>query len=392
MKRRDTLKVLASLPFMGWAQSQSCLANNNPSLLAAKTARNLILISADGMGACQWQAPGIIRKSPLSVMGMEHCCLVDTLPLDKINGDAPSHCTAIASGIATNSGAVGLDPSGKPVKNIMEYAKDWGMARGIVSANSLVEGSIVPFVAHAKNRMMVEQITAAYVDNEFDVVIGAGKDYFSHHVTAGPPKSNTACETDAASNLSARQDGRNLLQELKLKGVAIEEGLENILASQADRLFGFSAAQTLPNLSQGRSEDMFVRLSEKALQILGKKSNGFVLMVGDMYVDRASHDGDLDLLCREALNLDLVVRLALDFAEKDGNTLVVVVGTPEASGMTLTHGNPSEGKVEAKWNEPGMIHTGIMVPCFAQGPGSELFQGSLKNNELFPILLKALGH
>lgn len=389
MKRRDTLKILASLPVIGWAQTQNGFAATNDKP-AIKKARNLILISADGMGACQWQAPGIIRKSPLSVFGMEYCCLVDTLPLNKINGDAPSHCTALGSGVATNSGFVGLDPNGKPVKNLMEYAKEWGMARGIVSANSLVEGSIVPFVAHVRNRMMVEPITAAYVEDEFDVVLGAGKNYFTHKVTMDAPQTGVACEDDSTANLSPRQDGRNLIDELKQKGYAIEEGMDNIMRSNAKRLFGFSAPMTLPNLMQGRTEDVFVNLTEKALELLGAHSNGFMLMIGDMYVDRASHDGNLDLLCKEALNLDQVVRLALDFAKKDGNTLVVVVGTPEASGMTLTHGNPSEGKVEAKWNEPGMIHTGIMVPCFAQGPGAEHFKGSVCNHELFPILMKAL--
>lgn len=390
MKRRETLKVLASLPLMGLAQSSPAMAAEK-TVAAAKTARNLILISADGMGSCQWQAPGIRRKSPLAVMGMEHCCMVDTLPLDKINGDAPSHCTAIASGTATKSGFVGLDPDGNPVKTIMEYARDWGMARGIVSANSLVEGSIVPFVAHTRNRMMVEPITAAYVDNEFDVVLGAGKNYFTHLVTPDTPKTAVACEDESPANLSPRKDGRNLVDELKKKGIAVEEGLDNILSCNAKRLFGFSAALTLPNLMQGRTEEVFVKLTDKALQMLSAHSKGFMLMIGDMYVDRASHDGNLDLLCKEALNLDEVVRLALDFAAKDGNTLVVVTGTPEASGMTLTHGNPSEGTVEAKWNEPGMIHTGIMVPCFAQGPGAELFQGSYRNYELFPILMKAMG-
>lgn len=390
MKRRDTLKVLASLPLMGLTQSQSVMAATKTNE-AVKSARNLILISADGMGSCQWQAPGIIRKSPLSVMGMEHCCLVDTLPLNKINGDAPSHCTALGSGVATNSGFVGLDPEGKPVKNLMEYAKEWGMARGIVSANSLVEGSIVPFVAHVRNRMMVEPITAAYVDDEFDVVLGAGKNYFTHKVAMDAPKTGVACEDDSTVNLQPRQDGRNLIDELKQKGYAIEEGLDNIMRSNAKRLFGFSASMTLPNLMQGRTEDVFVKLSEKALEVLSAHSKGFMLMIGDMYVDRASHDGNLDLLCKEALNLDQVVRTALDFAQKDGNTLVVVVGTPEASGMTLTQGNPSEGKVQAKWNEPGMIHTGIMVPCFAQGPGSENFKGAVCNYQLFPMLMKALG-
>lgn len=161
MKRRDALKALCTLPLIGQADVLRAQPSSTEKEKQSK-AKNLIIVSADGMGMCQWQAPGIRRKQPLSVMGMPYCCMVDTLPLDKINGDAPSHITAMVTGHATRSGWVGLDADGQPVKNLMEIAHERGIARGIVSANSLAEGSIVPFVAHAKNRMMVEPITAAY--------------------------------------------------------------------------------------------------------------------------------------------------------------------------------------------------------------------------------------
>lgn len=37
----------------------------------------------------------------------------------------------------------------------------------------------------------------------------------------------------------------------------------------------------------------------------------------------------------------------------------------------------------AKWAMHGMIHTGTMVPMFSYGPGSENFQGTMKNTDVF---------
>lgn len=58
--------------------------------------------------------------------------------------------------------------------------------------------------------------------------------------------------------------------------------------------------------------------------------------------------------------------------------------------MTLVGGNLAEGKAEAKWTMPGMIHTGTMVPVFAFGPGAEAFQGIQEDTALFEKMKNAL--
>ena len=115
-------------------------------------------------------------------------------------------------------------------------------------------------------------------------------------------------------------------------------------------------------------------------------------MIGDMYVDRASHNSKIDLLCDEAMDLDRAIGKALDFAERDGQTLVLVVGSPEASGMSLVGGNMAAGTVEAKWSMPGMAnHSGTQVPMFAYGPGADQFMGVLENTEVFGKMKRIFG-
>ncbi len=394
--------MLGSLPFLAWGATSLHASEHTSSQPSNQRPKNIVLISADGMGVCQWQAGMIAAKGQLNLGRMQSAGLVTTHPANVFCGDAPSHSTALATGFNSNKGAVSVDFEGKPIKNITEMVKEKGMSAGIVSANSLVEGSIVPFIGHAANRMALEQFTANIVDGNIDVFIGAGSDYFTKTVQMGgfgpgagqgaqgggqggqrPGGGQGGPGAGGAMPLVDRKDQRNLIDELKTKGWQVCNSIDEVTKVKRGKLAGFTGAQSVPNILQGRG-DMFPRAVETALNILQNDANGFFLLVGDMYVDRASHNGKLDLLCQETIDLDRAVGKALDFAEKDGNTLVLVIGSPEASGMSLVDGNINEGTVEAKWSMPGMAkHSGTQVPMFAFGPGADQFAGVCQNTAIF---------
>lgn len=406
MNRRESLKLLGSLPLLAFGASHVSASEHTNAKANAKSPKNIVLVSADGMGVCQWQAGMIAAKGKLNLSRMQSAGLVTTNPADVFCGDAPSHSTALATGFNSKKGAVSVDLDNKPIKNITELVKEKGMAAGIVSANSLVEGSIVPFVGHAPNRMALEPLTAGFVDGDIDVFIGAGSDFFTKSVLSGfgpgggggqggqrPSGQGTSVGqggSGAAMQFGERKDNRNLINELKNKGWQVCNSIDEIKQVKNGKLAGFTGEQSNPNIQQGRG-DMFPASVETALNILQNNAKGFFLMVGDMYVDRASHNGRIELLCDETIDLDRAVGKTLDFAEKDGNTLVLVVGSPEASGMSLVDGNIAEGKVEAKWSMPGMAnHSGTQVPMFAYGPGAEEFTGVWENTDLFTKMRKLL--
>ncbi len=388
MNRRDTLKLLGSLPLMAFGATRVNAAEREETHTTSQNPKNIVLISADGMGVSQWQAAMVAAHGKLNLGRMQSAGLLTTNPLDVFCGDAPSHSTALATGVNSHKGAVSVDMNNMPLKTITELVKEKSLAVGIVSANSLVEGSIVPFVGHASNRMAVEELTAGYVEGGIDVFIGAGSDYFSKHIDMRPPTQGQAGGGSGAAGAAAvqtreRDDKRNLLIELEAKGWQVLYNIKDIRQVKGGKLAGFTGTQMNPNIQQGRG-DMFPASVETSLNILQSSSKGFFLMVGDMYVDRASHNGRLELLCDEAMDLDRAIGKALDFAERDGQTLVLVVGSPEASGMSLVGGNMAEGMVEAKWSMPGMAnHSGTLVPMFAYGPGADQFMGVLENTEVF---------
>ena len=90
----------------------------------------------------------------------------------------------------------------------------------------------------------------------------------------------------------------------------------------------------------------------------------------------------------EMLDFDQAVGKALEFAEKDGKTLVVVTADHETGGLTLVDGEPSTGKITGRFSTSG--HTGLMVPVFAYGPGAEVFGGIDENTSFFNKFISLL--
>ena len=121
MKRRDTLKVLGSIPFLafGGASFIGCNQETTKDKSFKAIPKNIVLVVADGMGVAQWQAGAIANGGKLNVGRMTHGGLMTTNPCDTFCGDAPSHCTALACGVNSHKGAVGVDKDDKPVKNII---------------------------------------------------------------------------------------------------------------------------------------------------------------------------------------------------------------------------------------------------------------------------------
>ena len=112
-------------------------------------------------------------------------------------------------------------------------------------------------------------------------------------------------------------------------------------------------------------------------------------MIEGSQIDWGGHANDTEYILEEMLDFDKAVGLALDFAEKDGNTLVIVTSDHETGGMGLIKGDLNTQELKAKYTST--THTGVMVPVFAYGPGSENYGGIQENTDLFFKMMKSFG-
>ncbi|MFQ5448393.1 MAG: alkaline phosphatase, partial [Saprospiraceae bacterium] len=163
--------------------------------------------------------------------------------------------------------------------------------------------------------------------------------------------------------------------------------LQKISPSPKKNFVFFTADnQPLP-ASQGRTYLPYaVKTGTKFLRQRSEK--GFFLMVESSQIDWACHANRTNLLLPEMEDFDNAIRQALEFAKRDGETLVIVTADHETGGLSL---NPGKNKNRVEYAFTSNGHTAAMVPVFAYGPGAKLFSGIYDNTAIYQKMRQALG-
>ena len=141
----------------------------------------IILFIGDGMGATHRQA------ATWAAFGQDGFLMMDMLPVHGsaqtatttgVITDSAASATSIASGVVTNSQAVGVDEFGNSVGTILELAKARGWSVGLVSTTSLAHATPAAFAAHVPNRGARGEIARQIMARGVDVLLGGGEDDF----------------------------------------------------------------------------------------------------------------------------------------------------------------------------------------------------------------------
>lgn len=140
-------------------------------------------------------------------------------------------------------------------------------------------------------------------------------------------------------------------------------------------------------LTRFPTEPSIVEMTGRALEVVSQNPEGFFLMVEGSRIDRAGHTNSIKEMIGDLLIFDEAVGLALDFAQANPGTLVVVTADHETGGLGITSGLPSGEIVNYGWIATG--HTAAMVPIYAFGPGAERFSGTLQITDI-PVRIAEL--
>ena len=230
---------------------------------------------------------------------------------------------------------------------------------------SIKEKTPASFIANENSRKNEEAIAEDFLLTDIDVFIGGGLDKFTK-----------------------REDGRDLTLELEENGYTVTRSLEEMSTVTSGKLAAFTAEGSNPMVSKGRG-DMLAQATKKALDILSQDKDGFFIMIEGSQIDWASHANDQENTIAETLDFDRAIKVALDFAKEDGETLVVITADHETGGMIILSGNMEEGTVKTKFTTGG--HTGVPVPVYSFGPGEELFSGIFENTGFKERFIEACG-
>jgi len=325
--------------------------------------RNVILLIGDGMGLYHQYVAYTANKGGFEVERCQYVGLAKTTAANNYTTDSAAAGTAIACGEKTNNGMLGVRPDGTPVKSMLEYAAENGLSTGMVVSCELTHATPAAFVAHVDSRSENDDIALDLARNNINVAIGGGRKFFEN-----------------------RADGKNLTDSLKAKGFSIAYTVDEVKAVQTGNLLGL-LADISPERYPARGE-LLTEGVKTAINILNQNKKGFFLMVEGSQIDWAAHVGNQEEVVDEMLDFDRVIKIALDFAERDGQTLVIVTADHETGGLIITRGNLQSGNMTLAFASTG--HTGVPVPVYAFGPGAERFTGIYENTEFLPKVLGLL--
>ncbi|MEI6277385.1 MAG: alkaline phosphatase [Prolixibacteraceae bacterium] len=329
-----------------------------------KHPKNIILFIGDGMGLAHIYASMTANGGSLFLQNFIHCGFSKTYSTSDYITDSGAGGTALACGVKTYNGAIGVGADKKSVPNIREMAAKKGLKTGLVSTSAINHATPASFLAHQVSRNNYDEIAAEFINSDIDVFIGGGVKFFEN-----------------------RKDGRNLSKELKDKGYQVLYKMEDILKVKTGKLAGLTAEEH--NSPMPERGEMLVPATQTAINLLSQNKKGFFLMVEGSEIDFLAHNNNAPGVVGETLDLDKAIGAALAFAAKDGHTLIVVTADHETGGMTINEGNNKTGAFTAKFSSPE--HTGVCVPIFAYGPGAEQFGGFMENTEVANKMMKLLG-
>jgi alkaline phosphatase len=326
---------------------------------------NIILLIGDGMGVAQVYSGYTANQGILNLLQFRSVGFSFTHSASDYITDSGAGGTAIATGHKTYNGAIGVNKDSYICKTILEYAEDMDLSTGLVSTSAITHATPASFIAHNRDRNDYEGIAADFLKTDIDVFIGGGRNHFS-----------------------TRKDGRNLISELRSKNYQVIFSLDSIINISAGKLAGLSAPEHHPSVIEGRGE-MLPSAVQTALNILDNNKKGFFLMVEGSQIDWGGHSNNTEYVAAEMVDFDRAIGVALEFAKKNPNTLVIVTADHETGGMAITGGELDKGNVTASFATTN--HTAVMVPVFAYGPGAELFQGFQDNTDIFYKMMSLLG-
>jgi alkaline phosphatase len=294
--------------------------------------------------------------------------------------------TSYVSGNKNNNNEEGvfpddtLDAFDNPrIEYLSEYLhRTQGKALGIVTTADVFDATPAGNAVHTSNRGAGTGIVDQFFDDRartgLTVLMGGGRKWF---LPAGTPGSERAEANDYAFSASeahtaeivkrwgaapgAKDKGRDLIREFQSAGfryAATKTELD--AAGSAERLLGlfaFSNMNVALDKIDGRrgakrgltgsvvddygfpDQPMLDEMAVRALEVLKKQRQGFVLMVEGASIDKQAHNMDTERWMLDTIEFDRAVKVAQDFAREHGDTLVIVTADHECSGAALIGGS-----------------------------------------------------
>ncbi len=296
-----------------------------------KPVKNVILMIPDGtsigvVSAARWYKTYNKMGNKLNI-DPYFCGTVQTFCSNAPIGDSAPTTSCFMTGIPQQASNVSiypladpendlypLDPAMayQPLATILEAARiDKDKATGLVVTVEFPHATPADCASHYYDRNKYKYIAPQMAYNNLDVMFGGGTHILTEDIRQHFKNTDTKLIEDDINAF------RSFNGDNKLWALFCEK--QHPYDIDRDSL-------KIPSLEE---------MTRKALDQLSKNENGFFLMVEGSQVDWAAHGNDAVGCITEFLAFDKAVGAVMDFAQKDGETAVIILPDHGNSGFSI---------------------------------------------------------
>lgn len=307
-----------------------------------RVAKNVILMIGDGMTIANRTAARILSKGVvegrykgrLAMDDLPYTAMLGTSSVDSIVTDSANSASAYTTGHKSSVNALGVyadrqrNPFYQPkVELISEVAKrKRNMAVGVITDAEVEDATPASMLVHTRRRAEKAFVATSALEHKPEVLMGGGSAYFLPQSTPG----------------SKRKDDIDLIDRFRKENYKLATTASEMKAAAADpstrRLLGLYHPENMDGsldrhyLKGGTVKDFpeqpdLPDMAQAALDVLSRDKNGFLLMIEAGLIDKFTHPLDWERSVYDTIMLDRTVALVKAWAEKRGDTLVIV--TPD---------------------------------------------------------------
>jgi len=401
-------------------------------------AKNIILMIGDGMGYNQVAAGDMYQygKTGAQVYEKFKQYPVSTYPakapgydpqkawsdfayVKRYCTDSAAAATAMATGVSTYNGAIGVGTEKQPLKQITELAEEKGKAVGDITTVLFNHATPACFLSHDRSRGNYTSIAKEMLNRPAEVIMGAGHPGFDKD--GKPVKMKSADPSKGIPGSYGRVGGEDIWKGLKAGTfgndcdgdgkpdpwtlIDTKAQFEALMHGKTPkRVFGLLPVQT--TLQEERSGDAkadaytvpmiktvptLAEMSVGALNVLRQDPDGFFIMIEGGAIDWACHNNESGRLIEEQIDFNKAVDAVVKWVAQNSSwddTLLLVTADHECGYLLGPGSDPDQKPLvnNGQGKMPGMewyktSHTNELVPLYVKGAGAAEFDNYFEGKD-----------
>jgi alkaline phosphatase len=252
--------------------------------------------------------------------------LMDMASASSIVTDSAAASSSWSCGYRVENGKLNMGRKEEPFTPILQKFKKAGKKVGCVTTVQITHATPAGFLINSNSRGSMESIAEMYLEQNFDVLLGGGHEVFS---------------------AAKRKDGKDMYSGFVQRGYEVVQNRTDLMKTKNNKpLLGVFHEGGLPYALDHKSSvelmnkvPTLAEMTAKAIENMKDHPAGFVMQVEGGKVDWAAHANDVGGVIFDQIAFDECVKVAIDFADQNKETLVI---------LTTDHGNSNPGLLYGK--------------------------------------------